>query len=54
MACTQYKTTKSDIQAILLDDPDFLLDIVEGVLQQHLDNEVTADIGANPHNNPTR
>jgi len=41
MARTQDKTTKSDIQAILLDDPDFLLDIVEGVLRQLLGNEVT-------------
>ena len=54
MTRTQDKTTKSDIQAKLLDDPDFLLDIVEGVLQQLLDNEVTAHIGADPHDNPTR
>jgi len=49
MARTQDKTTESDIQAILLDDPDFLRGIVEDVLQQLLDNEVTAHIGADPY-----
>ena len=37
------------VQEILLDDPDFLHEIVERVLQELLEAEVTQHIGAAPH-----
>ena len=37
------------VQGILLDDPDFLREIVERVLQELLEAEMTQHIGAAPH-----
>ena len=37
------------VQGILLDDPDFLHEIVERVLQELLEAEMTEHIGAAPH-----
>ncbi len=37
------------VQGILLDDPDFLHEIVERVLQELLEAEMTQHIGAAPH-----
>jgi transposase-like protein len=36
-------------QEVLLDDPDFLRQIVEGVLQKMLEAEMTEHVGAAPH-----
>lgn len=37
------------VQGALLDDPGFLLGIVEGVLQHLLEAEITEHLGAAPH-----
>ena len=49
MAQSQDKQQSSEIQQVILDDPDFLRGLVEGIIQQLLDNEVTAHLGASPY-----
>jgi transposase-like protein len=39
------------VQEVLLDDPDFLREIVERVVQQLLEAEMTEHIGASPYEN---
>src|SRR5215212_11122725 len=41
------------VQEILLDDPDFLHEIVERVLQELLEAEMTEHLGAAPHERTT-
>jgi transposase-like protein len=49
MAKDHRRTAEEVAQGILLDDPDFLKEIVERVLQEVLEAEMTEHIGAAPH-----
>ena len=54
MADHHRKSDKELVQEILLDDPDFLREIVERVLQQILEAEMTEHIGAAPYERTER
>ena len=49
MATDHRRLDAQTAQGILLDDPDFLHEIVERVLQELLEAEMTQHIGAAPH-----
>jgi len=49
MTRQQDETRAFLLQRAMLDDPEFLKGIVQGVLQQFLDTEMTAQLGAAPH-----
>jgi len=49
MTRQQDETRAFLVQRAMLDDPEFLKGIVQGVLQQFLDTEMTAQLGAAPH-----
>ena len=49
MAKDHRKVSEELAQGILLDDPDFLREIVERVLQEMLEAEMTEHIGAAPY-----
>ena len=49
MAKNDATTLSADVQEALLDSPDFLREIVGGVLQELLEAEMTEHVGAKPH-----
>ncbi|KPK67264.1 hypothetical protein AMJ82_10990 [candidate division TA06 bacterium SM23_40] len=54
MAQSQASTNPSDLQQILLDDPEFLRGIVEETLQQLLEGELAAHLGADHYERTER
>ena len=49
MACTHRRADKELVQQVLLDDPEFLRNIVQRALQQLLEAEITDHVGAAPY-----
>ncbi len=48
MATDHRRTDAQMVQEVLLDDPDFIREIVERVLQELLEAEMTEHVGAAP------
>lgn len=49
MATDQHRIREQLVQQVLLDEPDFLKEIIERVLQQLLEAEITEHIGVAPY-----